>query len=244
MINKARQSGLFLPMAVTLMLFFSSFWLVKQQQLSAADHDLMAAVQLQQELLFWHRGVLHFYQILGYWPTNLSKVTEFFKVIQGSSHISGSPSADGYQLQLVGIEKQLLERVISPLKEYFTVDSNGNVYLALKVPDGSRANSHLIVRQSATEIALSSSLDFAGYSLASANIEAAEGHIEEIHSHQLQVLEVLSSAQIAATEVNTNDLLIGGYSLLAQQQKLDAIYQLLWFCLRVSKTCSTTPQLL
>lgn len=234
----APQDGFFLPMMVSLMLLFSGLWLTKQEQLSAADKMLNAAVELQQELLFWHRGVLHFYQKLGDWPSDLDAVAEVFAVSPGSSHITGTPSSDGFKLQIVAVDSNIVERIIQPFAEYFSIDAYGNYYLTLSVPSPSTANSHLIARQSNSEIALASSIDIAGYNLNTAELSATEGTITEFTSRQLHVHDALTAGYTAAAEVHANDVLVGGYSLVMQQQKLDSLYELLWHCLRVSKTCA------
>lgn len=234
----APQGGFLLPMMVSLLLLFSGLWLTKQEQLSAADKMLNAAVELQQELLFWHRGVLHFYQKLGDWPSDLDAVANFFAVSQGSSHITGSPSSDGFKLQIVAIDTNLVERVIQPLREYFSIDTNGNYYLTLSVPSASTMNPHLIARQSAIQIILATTIDAAGYNLNSSELSATKGTITEVTSRQLHLHDALTAGYTAAAEVHANDVLVGGYSLVMQQQKLDSLYELLWHCLRVSKTCA------
>lgn len=238
MSTSAPQGGFFLPMMVSLMLLFSGLWLTKQEQLRAIDKTLNAAVELQQELLFWHRGVLHFYQKLGYWPSDLAAVADFFALSQGSSHITGSASSDGFKLHIVAIDTNLVERVIQPLQEYFSIDTYGNYYLTLSVPSASTMNPHLIARRSATQITLATTIDAAGYNLNSAELSATKGTITEVTSRQLHLHDALTAGYTAAAEVHANDVLVGGYSLLMQQQQLDHLYEQLWHCLRVSKTCA------
>ena len=234
------QGGFFLPIMVSLMLFFSGLWLTKQEQLSGGDKMLNTAVELQQELLFWHRGVLHFYQKLGYWPSDLAAVAEVFTLSQGSSHITGTPSSDGFKLHIVAVDSNIVERIIQPLAEYFSVDAYGNYYLTLSVPSVSTMNPHLIARQSATEINVATTIDAAGYNLNTADLSATEGTITEFTSRKLHLDDALTAGLTAAAEVHANDVLVGGYSLLLQQQKLDSLYELLWHCLRVSKTCASS----
>jgi hypothetical protein len=236
MIAFTKQHGFLLPLVTLLMALFSGIWLVNQPNSSGSEANLAASVELQQELLFWHRGVLHFHRHMNYWPANLNAVASLFQVNSPPPFIQGQVSLNGFDLLIVGLEKSIVSRIVLPLKEFIRQDEGGVFTLAIRPPSDELQDPRLIIRAGEAAVDISSDIDFAGFALQAAELEANHGAIESTRNREL-VAQLFHVQSLNSQAVVANDVLIGAYSLIRQQQQIELLYEQLWYCLRVSKSC-------
>lgn len=243
MSKSTRQHGFLLPLVTALMTLFAGVWLLSQQPLTAAERTYRAAVLLQQELLFWHRGVLHYHHDSGYWPTDLTAVAQRYGLPPASISLGGAATLDGFNLVVVGGEKNTLNRVLLPLKDYFTATGDGNFYLHITTASRGADDPRYIERLADAPVLVSSDISFAGYSLHAAEVAGAKASFDEIRSRNLSG-ELLKALTLNANDITADDILVAGHSLVTQQQRLAQLYESLWYCVRVSKDCLESPQVM
>ncbi|CAI8153994.1 MAG: Uncharacterised protein [Pseudidiomarina mangrovi] len=244
MTKQHRQSGFFLPLTVALMMLFSSFWLTQQHRLDPVDQRWLSAIELQQELLFWHRGVLHFYRKHAAWPADLDAVVQSFSLASTPHGVSGVTIVDGFQLQALGVDPGVAEQVVAPLADYLEYRADGSVLLPIRLANATVDNPHLIERAAATPVLMATAIDFSNFGLDTSYLEASQSLISDIHSRDLEVDGSFTSPLLDSFMVITDDLRIGAYSLPAQQQKIELLYEALWYCMNVSERCRNAPQVM
>jgi hypothetical protein len=231
-----RQRGFLLPLVTLLMVLFSGAWLLSHESPSSTERNLMASLQLQQQLLFWHRGVLHFYRQMGYWPENLSVVQHAFQVPSPHPSITGLAAPDGFEVRLIGVEKNVISPVILPLKQYVQRIESGGYLIAIRPASSEVHDPRLIIRTADGEVLVSSAIDFAGFSLRAAAIAANNGRIQDMRNRELQA-QSFSSQSLSSGSVTALDILLGSHSLRDHQQRIELLYEQLWYCVRVTQRC-------
>lgn len=235
------QQGFLLPLMTALLIMFSGIWLSYQQPPSAEQTLIAQAAQVQGELLFWHRGVLHFQRQMGYWPIGLRTVAQHFNIPAASSSISGVIASDGFKLALANVSLAVTKLIVSPLKAHFQSDNGSDYYLFLTTATAEGENSRLINRDDNAIVQIHTGFDFANFGLHAENLTAGSGALTELKTGHIVTANV-ASGDWFSDELMTDDLLLGPYSLLGQQQKLAQLYDALWYCMYVSEYCFNAPK--
>lgn len=241
MTGSRKQRGFLLPLVTLLMVLFSGVWLIARDNPTNTEQSLLGAVELQQELLFWHRGVLRFYQKMGYWPFNLSAVEQFFQLHSPYPGLAGLATADGFDLTIIGIKKDLLRPIILPLKEAIQLRPDGGYFIAIRSPSDSAHDPRLITRVGDAAVDVSSNIDFTGYALQVAAVSTVEASFATVKNRDL-LAQAMTSLSLKSQNLHANDIRIGHYSLITQQQLIEQLYQQLWYCVRVSEGCLRSQQ--
>lgn len=238
------QHGFFLPLTVALMMLFSSFWLTQQHRLSPADQGSLGAVELQRELLFWHRGVLHYYRKHANWPADLAAVVQSFSLASMPHALTGMATIDGFELQAAGVAPSVAEQVVAPLADYLEYRADGSIVLPIRLANATVDNPHLIEREATAAVLMATAIEFSNFGLDVGYLEANQSTISDSHSRHVEVSGRLTSIALESSAVITDDLRIGVYSLSAQQQKIELLYEALWYCMNVSERCRNAPQVM
>lgn len=238
MVACRRQHGFLLPLVTALLAMFGGIWLLHQQPPTATERNYLSAVEVQQQLLFWHRGVLHYQRATGYWPPNLTAVAQHFELSPAPAILAGWATVDGFNMAVSGVEKNVLNRVLLPLKDYFTSVGDGsfNLFITTAAASAGAADPRYIERAADDPVLVSSDIDFANHGLHMAEVDATKAHFQTMRSRQVGG-DMLKSVSLKSTAISANDVLLGSYSLAQQQQRMEYLYQALWYCVRVSKDC-------
>jgi hypothetical protein len=91
---------------------------------------------------------------------------------------------------------------------------------------------------------MQSHIDFATYGLKVDELVGDTSDIATIHVRDIEVSGGFTVDTMNSLSLFTDDLLVGSYSLAAQQQKIEQLYEALWYCLRVSESCANAPQVM
>ena len=241
MMYRNKQHGFLLPLITALMILFSGIWLSHQQPPSAADVTVMQAAELQHELLFWHKGVLHFQRQMGYWPMGLRTVAQHFDLAAASPRITGVVSANGFRLGVANVSSEVTKTIVMGLKSYYQYDQSGALYLLITSNSDQGTDTRLIQRDGNEPIVSDTDFDFAHFSLHAENLHGNGATFDEVRTGTISALSLTAESWVSYNLV-ADDVQVGPYSLSLQQQKVTFLYDSLWYCMYVSKYCFNAPK--
>lgn len=231
----SRTSGFALPLVTAMLVVFAGAWLNVTPE-GQDLRDLRKAQQMHQELLFWHRGVLVYRKDYGYWPANLSNLSDTYSLPPIPPWLEGYQHLGNFRFIMSHVTEEQLAHFYEPLED-FAEYNNGTLQISLPAPGDNSASSAKVLRTSAqppvmeVPLSLNSQTLFSIRMLDSASFDSGEIKIDNLVSNNVVTND------LAVFDISGQDVVANGVSLNQLSTDTAALYQALWNCMYVSGHC-------